>query len=58
MSVRGKIGFLAVSRCSRCLRDVNVDTDLEVKLILSSSDEEKEMKSGGDIDYETYRGEQ
>ena len=56
VSVRGKIGFLAVSRCSRCLGDVSVDTDLEVKLILSSSDAEKEMKSGGEIDYETYRG--
>ena len=47
---------MAVSRCSRCLGGVSVDTDLEVKLILSSSDTEKETKSGGEIDYETYRG--
>ena len=56
ISVRGKIGFLAVARCSRCLSDVSVDTNLEVKLILSPSDTEKKEEAGGDMDYETYRG--
>lgn len=56
ISVQGKIGFLAVARCSRCLSDVSVDTNLEVKLILSPSDTEKKEKAGGEIDYETYRG--
>lgn len=56
VSVRGKIGFLAVARCSRCLSDVNVRTDLEIKLLLSPSEAEGKMESGGDMDYETYRG--
>jgi len=56
ISVRGKIGFLAVARCSRCLSDVSVDTNLEVNLILSPSETEKKEEAGGDIDYETYRG--
>lgn len=56
ISVRGKIGFLAVARCSRCLSDVSVDTNLEVKLILSPSETEKKEEAGGDMDYETYRG--
>ena len=56
ISVRGKIGFSAVARCSRCLSDVNVDTNLEVKLILSPSEAEKKEETGGDMDYETYRG--
>lgn len=56
ISVRGKIGFLAVARCSRCLSDVSVDTNLEVNLILSPSEAEKKEEAGGDIDYETYRG--
>lgn len=56
VSVLGKIGFSAVSQCSRCLSDVSVDTNLDVKLILSPSDEEKKKESGGDIDYETYQG--
>lgn len=56
ISVRGEIGFLAVARCSRCLSDVNVDTNLEVNLILSPSEREKKEEAGGDIDYETYRG--
>ena len=56
VSVRGEIGFLAVSRCSRCLSEVNFHTNLDVKLILSPSDAEKKMESGGDVDYETYRG--
>ena len=57
ISVRGKIGFLAVARCSRCLSDVSVCTNLEVKLLLSPSEaEKKKEESGGDMDYETYRG--
>ena len=56
VSVRGKIGFLAVARCSRCLSDVNVRTNLEIKLLLSPSEAEGKMESGGDMDYETYRG--
>ena len=56
VSVRGKVGFLAVARCSRCLSDVNVDTNLEIKLLLSPSEAEKKMESGGDMDYETYKG--
>lgn len=56
ISVRGKIGFLAVARCSRCLSDVSVDTNLEVKLILSPSETERKEEAGGEIDYETYRG--
>ncbi|MXZ48995.1 MAG: DUF177 domain-containing protein [Candidatus Dadabacteria bacterium] len=56
ISVRGKIGFLAVARCSRCLSDVSVDTNLGVNLILSPSETEKKEEAGGDIDYETYRG--
>ncbi len=56
ISVRGEIGFLAVARCSRCLSDVNVRTNLEIKLLLSPSDAEGKMESGGDMDYETYRG--
>ena len=56
VSVLGKIGFLAVSKCSRCLSDVSVDTNLEVKLLLSPSEAERKMESGGDMDYETYRG--
>ena len=56
ISVRGKIGFLAVARCSRCLSDVSVDTNLEVNLILSPSETEKKEEGGGEIDYETYRG--
>ncbi|MCY3624594.1 MAG: DUF177 domain-containing protein [Candidatus Dadabacteria bacterium] len=56
ISVRGKIGFLAVARCSRCLSDVSVDTNLEVNLILSPSETEKKEEAGGEIDYETYRG--
>ena len=56
ISVRGKIGFLAVARCSRCLGDVSVDTNLEVNLILSPSETERKEEAGGDIDYETYRG--
>ena len=56
VSVRGKVGFLAVARCSRCLSDVNVDTNLEIKLLLSPSEAERKMESGGDMDYETYRG--
>ena len=56
ISVRGKIGFLAVARCSRCLSDVSVDTNLEVNLILSPSETEKKEEAGGDIDYETYQG--
>lgn len=56
ISVRGEIGFLAVARCSRCLSDVKVDTNLEVNLILSPSETEKKEEAGGDIDYETYRG--
>ena len=54
--VQGKIGFMAASRCSRCLSDVNVETDLKVNLILSPSSAEKKEKSGGRVDYETYRG--
>lgn len=56
ISVRGEIGFLAVARCSRCLSDVSVDTNLEVTLILSPSETEKKEEAGGEIDYETYRG--
>lgn len=56
ISVRGKIGFLAVARCSRCLSDVSVSTNLEVNLILSPSETEKKEEAGGDMDYETYRG--
>ncbi|MYB26135.1 MAG: DUF177 domain-containing protein [Candidatus Dadabacteria bacterium] len=56
ISVRGKIGFLAVARCSRCLSDVSVDTNLEVNLILSPSETERKEEAGGEIDYETYRG--
>ena len=56
ISVRGKIEFLAVARCSRCLSDVSVDTNLEVKLILSPSETERKEEAGGEIDYETYRG--
>lgn len=56
ISVRGKIGFLAIARCSRCLSDVRFDTNLEVKLILSPSDTERKEEAGGEIDYETYRG--
>lgn len=56
ISVRGKIGFLAVARCSRCLSDVSVNTNLEVKLILSPSETERKEEAGGEIDYETYRG--
>lgn len=56
ISVRGKIGFLAIARCSRCLSDVRFDANLEVKLILSPSDTEKKEEAGGEIDYETYRG--
>ncbi len=56
ISVRGRIGFLAVARCSRCLSDVSVDTNLEVNLILSPSETEKKEEAGGDMDYETYRG--
>ncbi len=56
ISVRGKIGFLAAARCSRCLSDVSVDTNLEVKLILSPSETERKEEAGGEIDYETYRG--
>ena len=58
ISVRGRIGFSAVARCSRCLGDVSVDTDLEVKLILSPSEAERKEESGGETDYETYRGRQ
>ena len=58
ISVRGKIGFLAVARCSRCLSDVSVDTDLEVKLILSPSEAGNKEETDGEIDYETYRGRQ
>lgn len=56
ISVQGKIGFLAAARCSRCLSDVSVDTNLEVKLILSPSETERKEEAGGEIDYETYRG--
>ncbi len=56
VSVQGRIDFTAVSRCSRCLNDVSVDTNLEVKLLLSPSDKEKKEESNDDIDYETYRG--
>lgn len=58
VSVQGRIGFLAVSQCSRCLSDVSVDTSLEVNLLLSPSDDDAEKKeeSSGDMDYETYRG--
>lgn len=56
ISVQGKIGFLAIARCSRCLSDVRFDTNLEVKLILSPSDTERKEEAGGEIDYETYRG--
>lgn len=56
ISVRGEIGFLSAARCSRCLSDVSVSTNLEVKLILSPSDAERKEEAGGDTDYETYRG--
>ena len=54
--VRGEIGFSAAARCSRCLSDVSVSTNLEIKLLLSPSEAERKEKAGGDMDYETYRG--
>ena len=56
ISVRGKIGFMASARCSRCLGSVSVDTNLDVKLILSPSETENKEEAGGEVDYETYSG--
>ena len=56
ISVRGEIGFSAAARCSRCLGDVSVSTNLDIKLILSPSEAERKEEAGGDMDYETYRG--
>ena len=54
--VRGKVGFMATSSCSRCLGDVSVKSDLDINLLLSPSPASKKEKSGGHVDYETYQG--
>ncbi len=56
VEVGGKIEFTVSSQCSLCLSDMSVDKKVDLRLILSPRDAERNMESGGEVDYETYGG--
>ena len=55
ISVNGSIQFGIKTRCSRCLKDVELDLNTNINLILTPNDDVEDKS--GDIDLEVYEGE-
>ncbi len=55
VTVLGNLSFSIEAPCSRCLDTVRLDIKPEIRLMLSPADKVKDV---GDIDHETYRGDE